>query len=68
MRITRSVKTAGKQYHAVAEPILIDDGSGCLKEAFSGEILDDEYEFGEGFEEEQEIVKDIASKINIPKA
>ena len=54
--------------NSVTEPVLIDDGSGYFKETFSGEILEDEYEFGEGFEEEQEIVKDIASKIYIPKA
>ena len=52
----------------VIEPVLIDDGSGYFKEVLNGEILEDEYEFGEGFEEEQEIVKDIASKKYIPKA
>ena len=55
-------------YIVVTEPVLVDDGSGYFKEAFSGEILEDEYEFGEGFEEEQEIVKDLASKNYIPKA
>ena len=47
----------------VTEPVLIDDGSGYFKK-----ILGDDNESGEGFKGEQEIVKDLASKIYIPEA
>ena len=43
---------------AVTEPVLVDDGSGYFKE-----ILEDDNDSGEGFKGEQEIVKDLASKI-----
>ena len=42
----------------VTEPVLTDDGSGYFKE-----ILEDDNDSGEGFKGEQEIVKDLASKI-----
>ena len=62
------VKIVNQPIVYVAGSVLNDDGPWYFKEVLNGEILEDEYEFGEGFEDEQEIVKDLASKIYIPKA
>ena len=52
----------------VTGSVLTNDEPGYFKDVSNGKILEDDIESREGFEEEQEIVKDLASKIYIPKA
>ena len=54
--------------HSVTGSVLTNDEPGYFKDVSNGKILEGDNKSGEGFEEEQEIVKDLASKIYIPKA
>ena len=62
------IKMASRFYLTVTGSVLTNNGPGYFKDVLNGKILEDDIESGEGFEEEQEIVKDLASKIYIPKA
>ena len=67
------MQAKGLEHHQVkleivTGSVLINDGPGYFKDVSNGKILENDIESGEGFEEEQEIFKDLASKINIPKA
>ena len=52
----------------VTGSVLTNNEPGYFKDVLNGKIPEDDNESGEGFEEEQELVKDLGSKIYIPKA
>ena len=60
-------KLRQRSFYNVAESVLTDDKLGYFKEEPSGEILEEDSESGEGSEDEQEIVKELAMDILFSK-